>query len=113
MPPKMVESVSTSGLPRCIKAKGTAWIKIAGPGPKTCARPKSINPRHTNSQEAQELLRRRGGFLVNDQLECYKTLRLLLNDPKARTAAGNISLKLVKENIGATARFIEHLEKVL
>jgi 3-deoxy-D-manno-octulosonic-acid transferase len=70
-------------------------------------------PRHTNSQEAQELLRRGGGFLINDQMECYKILRTLLGDIKMRTAAGSAALKLVKENIGATERFIEHLAKVL
>jgi len=75
--------------------------------------PVVYGPRHTNSQEAQELLRQGGGFLINDQFECYKTLRKLLDDSKARTIAGNVSLKLVKENIGATERFIEHLSKVL
>jgi 3-deoxy-D-manno-octulosonic-acid transferase len=75
--------------------------------------PVVYGPRHTNSQEAQELLRRRGGFLINDQLECYKVLRSLLDDTKARTTAGNAALKLVKENIGATERFMEHLAKVL
>jgi len=75
--------------------------------------PVVYGPRHTNSQEAQELLRKGGGFLINDQLECYKTLRTLLIDTKARAIAGNVALKLVKENIGATERFIEHLAKVL
>ncbi len=75
--------------------------------------PVVYGPRHTNSQEAQELLRKGGGFLINDQLECYKTLRTLLNDTKARAIAGNVASKLVKENIGATERFIEHLAKVL
>lgn len=75
--------------------------------------PVVYGPRHTNSQEAQELLRRGGGFLINDQLECYRALRALFDDVKARTTAGNAALKLVKENIGATERFMEHLAKVL
>jgi 3-deoxy-D-manno-octulosonic-acid transferase len=75
--------------------------------------PVIYGPRHTNSQEAQELLRLGGGFLINDQLECYKTLRTLLEDAKARTTAGNAASKLVKENIGATERFIDHVAKVL
>jgi len=75
--------------------------------------PVIFGPRHTNSQEAQELLRRGGGFLINDQLEFYRALRALLDDVKARTTAGNAALKLVKENIGATERFMEHLAKVL
>ncbi len=75
--------------------------------------PVVYGPKHTNSQEAIELVRRGGGFVVNDQQECYRTLRTLLNDKKANSTAGFQALKLVKENIGATKRFIEHLEKVL
>jgi 3-deoxy-D-manno-octulosonic-acid transferase len=75
--------------------------------------PVVYGPRHSNSQEAQELIRRGGGFLVNDQQESYRTLRTLLNDTKARTSAGKAALKLVKENIGATERFIDHLARVL
>jgi 3-deoxy-D-manno-octulosonic-acid transferase len=60
-----------------------------------------------------ELARRGGGVVVHDQQDCYKSLRTLLNNKKAAAKAGAISLNLVKENIGATERFIEHLEKVL
>jgi 3-deoxy-D-manno-octulosonic-acid transferase len=75
--------------------------------------PVVYGPRHTNSQEAQELSRRGGGFVINDQQECYKILRTLLGNKKVNTVAGNEALKLVKENIGATERFIEHISKVL
>ena len=73
--------------------------------------PVVFGPKHTNSQEAMELARRGGGFIVNDQQECYRTLRALLDDKKANTAAGKQALMLVEENIGATERFIQHLEK--
>ena len=75
--------------------------------------PVVYGPKYSNSQEAIELLRRGGGFVVNDQQECYRTLRTLLDDKKANTAAGKQALMLVKENIGATERFIQHLENVL
>jgi|WetSurMetagenome_2_1015567.scaffolds.fasta_scaffold12954_3 3-deoxy-D-manno-octulosonic-acid transferase len=75
--------------------------------------PVVYGPRHENSQEAQELLRRGGGFLINDQAECYRTLRALLDDLKARTSAGNTALQLIQENVGATERFMKHLSKVL
>jgi 3-deoxy-D-manno-octulosonic-acid transferase len=75
--------------------------------------PVVYGPKYTNSQEAIELLRRGGGFVVNDQLECYRTLRRLLDDKKANTDAGKQALLLVEENIGATERFIQHLEKSL
>jgi 3-deoxy-D-manno-octulosonic-acid transferase len=75
--------------------------------------PVVFGPKHTNSQEAMELARRGGGFIVNDQQECYRTLRMLLDDAKANTAAGKQALMLVEENIGATERFIQCLEKSL
>jgi 3-deoxy-D-manno-octulosonic-acid transferase len=75
--------------------------------------PVVYGPKHTNSQEAIELSRRGGGFVVNDQQECYRTLRTLLDNKKANADAGKQALMLVKENIGATERFIQHLEKIL
>jgi 3-deoxy-D-manno-octulosonic-acid transferase len=75
--------------------------------------PVMFGPEHANSQEAMELARRGGGFVISDQAECYRTLRTLLDDRKAATAGGTQALNLVKENIGATKRFIRHLEQVL
>jgi 3-deoxy-D-manno-octulosonic-acid transferase len=75
--------------------------------------PVVYGPKYKNSQEALELVQRGGGFVINDQQECYKTLRILLDDKKANLAAGNIAMKLVKDNVGATERFIKHLAKVL
>ncbi|HEY6952758.1 MAG TPA: glycosyltransferase N-terminal domain-containing protein [Bacteroidota bacterium] len=75
--------------------------------------PVLYGPKYHNSQEAVELARRGGGIVVHNQQECYKTLRSLLNNQKTSAKAGAIALNLVKENIGATERFIEHLEKDL
>lgn len=75
--------------------------------------PVLYGPKHQNSQEALELARRGGSFVVTSQEECYTHLRKLLNDKKTRTKAGAESLRLVKENIGATDRFLDYLEKVL
>jgi len=75
--------------------------------------PVLFGPKHRNSQEAIELARRGGGFVVTSQDECLHRLRKLLTDQRARKAAGDSALQLVKENIGATERFMEQLEKVL
>ncbi|HTP79462.1 MAG TPA: glycosyltransferase N-terminal domain-containing protein [Bacteroidota bacterium] len=75
--------------------------------------PVVYGPRHENSQEAVALARRGGGFVVRDQQECYRTIRMLMSETRERKHAGSEALKLVKENIGATERFLEHLEKVL
>ena len=72
--------------------------------------PVVYGPKHTNSQEAIELFRRGGGFVVNDHQDCYRTLRKLLDDKEASSAAGLKAFALVEENRGATERFIQHLE---
>jgi 3-deoxy-D-manno-octulosonic-acid transferase len=70
-------------------------------------------PKHENSQEAVELVRRGGSFVVSNQEDCYTHLSRLLNDETMRKKAGDVSLQLVKENIGATERFMEYLEKTI
>lgn len=75
--------------------------------------PVLYGPKHTNSQEAVELARRGGAFVVTTPEECYMELRRLLNDKKARLRAGAESQRLVQENVGATNRFIEYLETAL
>lgn len=75
--------------------------------------PVLYGPKHENSQEAIELARRGGSFVVTNTEDCYVQLRRLFNDKKARLRAGAESQKLVQENIGATQRFIEYLETAL
>jgi len=75
--------------------------------------PVLYGPKHQNSQEAVELAKRGGAFIVTTPEECYLELRRLLNDKKARVRAGAESQKLVQENVGATRRFIEYLETAL
>jgi 3-deoxy-D-manno-octulosonic-acid transferase len=72
--------------------------------------PVLYGPKHENSQEAMELARRGGSFVITNAEECYMQLRRMLNDKKARLRAGAESLRLVQENVGATERFIEYLE---
>lgn len=75
--------------------------------------PVIYGPRCENSQEAGELARREGGFIVHDAQDLYRLLRSLLRDPKERAAAGAASLELVREHAGATDRFLKHLEPIL
>ncbi len=75
--------------------------------------PVVYGPKCRNSQEAGELARREGGFIVQDPQDLYRVLRSLLRDEKKRKAAGEASLALVREHAGATQRFLEHLEPIL
>lgn len=73
--------------------------------------PVLFGPQHDNAREAHELVQRGGGFVIRNQEECYRQLRKLLNDQRARIRSGKIAGELVKENIGATERFLKQLSK--
>lgn len=72
-----------------------------------------FGPKHTNSQEAVELAERGGGFVVRNERDLYRTLRTLLDNSSVRSHAGNISKTFVKENCGATERFLHYLQPYL
>lgn len=69
--------------------------------------------RHKNSQEAIALAERGGGFIVGDGATLYETLHHLLTNDHLRTRAGTIAGAFVQEHIGATERFVKHLEQFL
>lgn len=59
------------------------------------------------------LVDRGGAFIVNDSRELYRTLRNLLESDSARTTAGERAARFVQSNVGATERFLHHLEPYL
>ena len=75
--------------------------------------PVVFGPRHRNSQEPLQLVERGGGFVVNDSAEAYRTFMNLLEDNVARTTAGARAAQFVQSNVGATGRFLQHLEPYL
>ncbi len=75
--------------------------------------PVVYGPRHKNSQEAVKLAERGGGFVVADANSLYRTLYDLFYDDAARNAAGAIASSFVRDNVGATERFLKHIEKHL
>jgi len=81
--------------------------------PAVFGNPVIYGPKHTNSQEAVELARNGGGFVVENEKELYRTLRTLLNNNNDRIIAANISKAFVYDNCGATERFLQYLEPYL
>jgi 3-deoxy-D-manno-octulosonic-acid transferase len=75
--------------------------------------PVVFGPHHRNSQEPLQLVERGGGFVVNDGVEVCRTFRNLLEDDSARATAGTRAAQFVQSNVGATARFLQHLEPYL
>ncbi len=75
--------------------------------------PVIFGPRHRNSQEPLMLVERGGAFVVNNSEELYRTLQNLLDDEVARSTAGERAAAFVQSHVGATARFLRHLEPYL
>ncbi len=75
--------------------------------------PVMYGPRHKNSQEAVRLAELGGGFVVEDTTSLHQTLLNLFEDDAARKRAGDIAASFVQQNVGATERFLRHLERYL
>lgn len=75
--------------------------------------PVMFGPKIENSQEAQQLREKSGGMVVRGKKEAYRRLRTLFNDKTLRENRGKISLQMVLENVGATEKIIEEIERVI
>jgi 3-deoxy-D-manno-octulosonic-acid transferase len=75
--------------------------------------PVVYGPRHKNSQEAVTLAQRGGGFVVENAATLHETLHMLISNEQLRTQAGNAAGDFVRQNVGATERFLKHLDKYL
>ncbi len=75
--------------------------------------PVMFGPKIENSLEAQILVQKGGGFVINNKREAYRILRKLFGNEKLRKAAGKISGDFVKENIGATDRIVNEINSYL
>jgi len=72
-----------------------------------------FGPRYLNSHEAIAILREQGGFVGNNGDELYYHINLLLSDDARRKECGERAAALVRNNIGATERFLSYLGKNL
>ncbi len=75
--------------------------------------PVVYGPRHKNSQEAVTLAQRGGGFVVENTAGLCETLHMLMSNEQLRTEAGRVAGAFVRQNVGATERFLKRLETFL
>ncbi|MCF6268568.1 MAG: 3-deoxy-D-manno-octulosonic acid transferase [Melioribacteraceae bacterium] len=75
--------------------------------------PVIFGPKNRNSQEAQELLKRDASKEVTNMEEAFATLQKLFENENYRDELGGIASKYVNENIGATERILNKIEKYL
>ena len=75
--------------------------------------PLLFGPKIEISREAQELVKRGGGKIVNNKREAYRALRTLSSKPSERKQMGDICMQYVNENIGASDKIIDEINKLL
>ena len=72
-----------------------------------------FGPKIQVSTEAQELVTRKGAFIVHNADEIYEKLYAYFRNETERKQVGHITYELVMENIGATRKVVECIEKYL
>lgn len=75
--------------------------------------PVIYGPKIENSQEAQYLAEKEGGFVIKNKKNAYKTIRSLFLYDEKRIKAGEIAKEYVKSNIGATEQILTEIYKTL
>ena len=72
-----------------------------------------FGPKILNSPEAQELVRRGAGFVVNSAREIVAVLRTLTSNPEKLTTARQTARHFVLENVGATEAIVREIESAV
>jgi len=75
--------------------------------------PVIFGPKIEGSLESKELLKRGASKIVGSKDEAYHILRKLFEDENYRKELGSIASEYVKENIGATEKILNKIEKYL
>ena len=75
--------------------------------------PVLFGPKHENSFEALQLVKKGGAFKVENDDAFYKTIDMLINDTKFYDNAGIIAINYVNENIGATEIIYKQIKEIL
>ena len=75
--------------------------------------PVLFGPKIEDSQEAQILVERKGGIIVHNKKEAYRTIRKLLSSETMRKKVGLNCSEYVNENIGATDKIIAEIENFI
>lgn len=81
--------------------------------PAVMEKPVFFGPKIEHSREAQLLLERKAGFVVTSANDMTSKMRQLLVDVALLTKASQSAFALVKENLGASAKIIREIEKLV
>jgi 3-deoxy-D-manno-octulosonic-acid transferase len=75
--------------------------------------PVFFGPKYHNSQEALKLISLKGAFTISDKKNTYRLLRKIFSDENFRTSAGKVCAEFVKENLGATQKIVDQIDKYI
>lgn len=75
--------------------------------------PVIFGPKHENSFEALQLVKKGGAFTVENSDEFYRTVDMLIKDTKFYNNSGATAENYVNENIGAADTIYEKLKEIL
>ena len=78
-----------------------------------CGVPVIFGPNHKKFIEAQELIKRGGGFSISKVEELDTKITKLLTDPKYRKTCGELGASYILSGKGATEKIISVIEKAL
>jgi len=81
--------------------------------PAVMGKPVFFGPRIDNSKEAQLLVERKAGFLVNSSYDLTTKMKQLLVNSELLAKSGQAAFELVKENLRATEKIVREIEKVV
>ena len=71
--------------------------------------PVIFGPKYRKSHEAMELLKSGGGFSINNGIEFYDIMKLLLNDKNRFLDASLAATKVIHDNIGSATRVVRSI----
>jgi len=90
-----------------------------GPGIHSVLEPAALGkvvlfgPKYKNSYEAEQLKKRGVGFVTHDAAALFDHLLSFLSDASELEKLGKMAAELVQENVGATARIVNRLKKLV
>ena len=71
--------------------------------------PVIFGPKYQKSHEAMELLKSGGGFSINNGIEFYDVMKILLNDKNRFLDASFAATKVIHDNIGSATRVVRSI----
>lgn len=81
--------------------------------PAVMGKPVFFGPKIDNSKEAKLLVERGAGFIVINANKMSIKITQLLSNPELLTNLSHLAFELVKENLGATEKIVDEIEKIV